>query len=102
MFQPVPSHAALLARGSLEPSRLWTVEHPFPNQLADQTASLPLLHLLLIDQGGNWDRLLHSPRLALQLGNRPDLPLERGAEARTPARPDDLHIQSTGLHTNAD
>src|SRR5213080_397142 len=101
MFQPVPRHSTLLACGSLESSRLWTVEYSFLNQLADETASLPLLHLLLIDQGRNEDRLLHSSRLALQLSNSLDHSLERVAEAPRLTRHYNINIHSASLHVYA-
>src|SRR5436309_12811666 len=100
MFQPVPRHSTLLAFGSLEPSRLWTVEYSFLHQLTDETASLPLLHLLLIDQGRNEDRLLHSSRLALQLSDRLDHSLERVAEAPRLTRHYNINIHRASLHVN--
>src|SRR5947199_10752692 len=101
MFQPVPRHSTLLACGSLEPSRLWTVEYSFLNQLADETASLPLLHLLLIDQGRDQDRLLHRSRLALQLRNCLDHSLERGADAPRLTGHYHINIHSASLHVSA-
>src|SRR5207249_2313280 len=101
MFQPVPRHSTLLACGSLEPSRLWTVEYSFLNQLADETASLPLLHLLLIDQGRNEDRLLHRSRLALQLSDRLDHSLERVAKAPRLTRHSNINSHRACLHVDA-
>src|SRR5437773_8451519 len=101
MFQPVPRHSTLLACGSLEPSRLWTVEYSFLIQPADEAASRPLLHLLLIDQGRSEDRLLHRSRLALQLTDRLDHYLERVAQAPRLTRHYNINIHRACLHVDA-
>src|SRR5260370_37167549 len=48
-----------LARSSLQSSRFGRVKYSFLNQLSDEPSSLPLLHLLLVNQSSDHNLLLH-------------------------------------------
>src|SRR3989449_9803660 len=70
-----------LARSSLQSSRFGRVKYSFLNQLSDEPTGFPLLHLLLVDQSRNENRLFYCSCLPFHFRNSLDHSLERVSEA---------------------
>src|SRR6267143_6025861 len=70
-----------LTCSSLQSSRFGRVKYSFLNQLSDESSGLPLLHLLLVYQGRDENRLFYCSCLPFHFRNSLDHSLERVSEA---------------------